>query len=167
MLLTIRQEAVIVPPTSNPIHKETPLKTRIKTFIITAAAATALAVPAVASAEYHANENASCNGQAHGAFGALGEHGARHDLGQGDTSPTGSLKLLCSMWEEPDDEEARHLMAETDAVALVRFRVKIRPFLDLVSDKQASVHELPPDGIRHLNRLSVGDLARVIAPRRR
>ncbi len=71
---------------------------------------------------------------------------------------TSSLKLLCSMWEEPDEEESRRLMAATDAVALVRFRVKIRPFLDLVSEKQASVHELPPDRIKHLNRLIIGDI---------
>ena len=49
-------------------------------------------------------------------------------------------------------------MAAADAVALVRFRVKVRPFLDLVSEKQASVHELPPDRIKHLNRLIVGDI---------
>ena len=73
-----------------------------------------------------------------------------------------NLKLLCSMWEAPDEEEVRRLMAATDAVALARFRVKIHPFLDLVSDKQASVHELPPDGIRHLNRLIVGDIELVM-----
>ena len=71
---------------------------------------------------------------------------------------TSSLKLVCSLWEEPDDEEPRRLMEATDAVALVRFRVKIRPFLDLVSEKQASVHELPPDRIKYLNRLIVGDI---------
>ena len=71
---------------------------------------------------------------------------------------TSSLKLLCSTGEEPDDEGARRLMAAADAVAVVRFRVKIRPFLDLVSEKQASVHELPPDRIKHLNRLIVGDI---------
>jgi hypothetical protein len=71
---------------------------------------------------------------------------------------TGSLKLVCSMWEESDDEESRRLMEVPDAVALVRFRVKVRPFLDLVSEKQASVHELPPDRIKHLNRLIVGDI---------
>jgi hypothetical protein len=49
-------------------------------------------------------------------------------------------------------------MAAADTIALVRFRVKIRPFLDLVSEKQASVHELPPDRIKHLNRLIVGDI---------
>jgi len=38
---------------------------------------------------------------------------------------TSSLKLLCSTGEEPDDEGARRLMAAADAVAVVRFRVKI------------------------------------------
>ncbi len=69
------------------------MKSRITKFIVTAVAATALAVPAVASAEYHANENASCNGQAHGTFGALGEKSSRHDLGQGDTTVPGSDQL--------------------------------------------------------------------------
>ena len=49
-------------------------------------------------------------------------------------------------------------MEAADAVALVRFRVKVRPFLDLVGEKQASFHELPPDRIKHLNRLIVGDI---------
>ncbi len=49
-------------------------------------------------------------------------------------------------------------MAADDAVAVVRFRVKVRPFLDLVNEKQASVHELPPDRVGHLNRLIVGDI---------
>jgi hypothetical protein len=44
-----------------------------------------------------------------------------------------NLKLLCSMWEAPDEEEVRRLMAADGVVALVRFRAKIRPFLDLVS----------------------------------
>ena len=39
----------------------------------------ALAVPAVASAEYSPNPNASGSGQAHGAFGAIGAKGDRHD----------------------------------------------------------------------------------------
>ena len=69
-----------------------------------------------------------------------------------------NLKLLCSIWEAPDEEEVRRLMVADDAVAVVRFRVKVRPFLDLVSEKQASVHELPPDRVGHLNRLIVGDI---------
>jgi len=78
--------------------------------------------------------------------------------------PACGLKLVFSMWRETDDEEPRRLMEATDAVALVRFRVKVRPFLDLVSEKQASVHELPPDRIKYLNRLIVGDIE--IATRR-
>ena len=49
-------------------------------------------------------------------------------------------------------------MEAPDAVALVRFRVKVRPFLDLVNEKQASVHELPPERIKDFNRLIVGDI---------
>ena len=73
------------------------MKTRIKTFIITAVAATALAVPAAASAggAPMGSPNDSCN-SGHGTcgyIGALGENGSRHDLGQGDTTLPGSLKL--------------------------------------------------------------------------
>jgi hypothetical protein len=71
---------------------------------------------------------------------------------------TGSVKLVCSTWEKLDGTELRRLMEVPGAVALVRFRVKVRPFLDLVSEKQASVHELPSDRIKDLNRLIVGDI---------
>lgn len=64
----------------------------MKKFIITAVAATALAVPAVASAGggaytqpgYPVSDAVSCNAD-HGAFGYMGAQGERHDLGQGDT----------------------------------------------------------------------------------
>ena len=62
-------------------------------FIITAVAATALAVPAMASAGYNVTVTASCNGAAHGTHGFLGEQGPRHDLGQGDTTVPGSDQL--------------------------------------------------------------------------
>jgi Spy/CpxP family protein refolding chaperone len=67
----------------------------MKKFIITGAALVALAVPAVASAApgYNPPPQASCMGQAHGTFGYLGEQGQRHDLGQGDTTDSGKLKL--------------------------------------------------------------------------
>jgi hypothetical protein len=69
----------------------------MKKFITIAAAAAALALPVTASAMTYGTQpgydNASACGSAHGAFGALGEKGSRHDLGQGDTSPTGSQKL--------------------------------------------------------------------------
>ena len=61
------------------------------------AAAAILAIPATASAAYGDQpgyNKASACGSAHGTFGYLGENGnGRHDLGQGDTSPTGSEKL--------------------------------------------------------------------------
>jgi hypothetical protein len=71
----------------------------MKTIITIAAAAAVLAIPATASAAYgdqpgyeKANANTVCAG--HGTFGYLGEQGnGRHDLGKGDTSPTGSSKL--------------------------------------------------------------------------
>jgi len=69
----------------------------VKKFIIMAVAAAVLALPVSATAAYGDQpgyDNASVCGSAHGTFGYLGENGNdRHDLGQGDTSPTGSLKL--------------------------------------------------------------------------
>jgi hypothetical protein len=56
-----------------------------------------LIVPTAASASDYGSQpgfdNASYCGAGHGTFGYLGEQGVRHDLGQGDTSPTGKLKL--------------------------------------------------------------------------
>ncbi len=69
------------------------MKSRITKFIVTAVAATALAVPAVASADYSVPVQASECGAAHGTFGYLGEKGPRHDLGQGDETVSGSVKL--------------------------------------------------------------------------
>ena len=70
----------------------------MKKFIIIAAAAAALALPVTASAMTYGTQpgysNASVCGAAHGTFGYLGENGnGRHDLGQGDTSLTGQVKL--------------------------------------------------------------------------
>ncbi len=72
--------------------------------------------------------------------------------------PACGLKLVSSMWLEPDDEEPQRLMEVSDAVALVRFRVKVRPFLELVSKKQERFHELPPDRVQDLNRLIIDDI---------
>jgi hypothetical protein len=69
----------------------------MKKFIIIAALAATLIVPTAASASDYGTQpgydNASSCGAGHGTFGYLGEQGARHDLGQGDNSPTGSAKL--------------------------------------------------------------------------
>ena len=78
----------------------------MKKFIITAVAATALAVPAMASAApgYDVPATASCNGTAHGTHGYLGEKGPRHDLGQGDTM--GDDKLGASPLTGPSNKAA-------------------------------------------------------------
>jgi len=69
----------------------------MKKFITIAAAAAVLAIPATASAmtygEQPGYDSASLCGAGHGTFGYLGEQGVRHDLGQGDTTPAGSVKL--------------------------------------------------------------------------
>ena len=70
----------------------------MKKFITIAAAAAVLVIPATANAMEYGQQpgydNASFCGEGHGTFGYLGEQGnGRHDLGQGDKSPTGSLKL--------------------------------------------------------------------------
>jgi hypothetical protein len=71
---------------------------------------------------------------------------------------TRMLKLVSSSDDDPEDKEARRLMEAVDAVALVRFRVKTRRFLDLVPEKQERLHTLPPDRIKDLNRLIVEDV---------
>jgi hypothetical protein len=72
---------------------------------------------------------------------------------------TQALRLVSSSDEEPGDEEPQRLMQEaTDAVALVRFRVKTRAFLDLVPEKQERRHTLPADRIKDLNRLILEDV---------
>jgi hypothetical protein len=69
----------------------------MKKFITIAAAAAVLVIPATANAMTYGQqpgyENASFCGAGHGAFGALGEKGYRHDLGQGDTTDAGKVKL--------------------------------------------------------------------------
>ena len=65
----------------------------------------------------------------------------------------GSLKLLAAFGEGPDDDARRLSLRTADASALVRIRVKTRPFLELVGNRQSAVHELPADRIPDLNRL--------------
>jgi hypothetical protein len=71
---------------------------------------------------------------------------------------TRMLKLVSSFDDDPEDKQARRLLETVDAVALVRFRVKTRPFLDLVAEKQERLHTLSPDRIKDLNRLIVEDV---------
>jgi hypothetical protein len=69
----------------------------MKKFIAIAGVAAVLVIPATASAMSNGTppgtDNASYCGAGHGTFGYLGEQGMRHDLGQGDTTEAGSLKL--------------------------------------------------------------------------
>jgi hypothetical protein len=69
----------------------------MKKFIIIAALAATLIVPTAASARDYGSQpgydNASYCGAGHGTFGDLGAKGERHDLGQGDITTPGSLKL--------------------------------------------------------------------------
>ncbi len=70
----------------------------MKKFITIAAAAAVLVIPATANAAPYsqpgyANASANTICADHGTFGYLGEQGARHDLGQGDTTLAGSVKL--------------------------------------------------------------------------
>jgi hypothetical protein len=64
----------------------------------------------------------------------------------------------------PGDDEARRALQPSESDTLVRLRVKARPFLhELVSDKRARVHELPPGRVRDLNRIIVDSIE--VAPR--
>jgi hypothetical protein len=69
----------------------------MKKFIIIAATAAVLVIPATASAMTYGDQpgynNASYCGAGHGTFGYLGDQGYRHDLGQGDNTDLGSAKL--------------------------------------------------------------------------
>jgi hypothetical protein len=76
---------------------------------------------------------------------------------------TRPLRIVISVSKEPDDEEPRRLMDDTGAVALVRFRVKTRPFLDLVDAPQQPVRTFPESRIKDLNRLIVDDIE-VVSP---
>ena len=64
-----------------------------------------------------------------------------------------SLRLFAAFTEDSRDDEHRRSLQVSDAHVLVRFRVKALPFLDLVGNKQAAVHELPAERIPELNRL--------------
>ena len=64
-----------------------------------------------------------------------------------------SVKLLSAFNESPEDDERRRSLLTADATHLVRFRVKTRPFLELVGNQQMAVRELSPDRVPDLNRL--------------
>ncbi len=71
---------------------------------------------------------------------------------------TGDMKVVIAMSDKEGDEEPRRLLEAVDAVALVRFRVKVRPFLDLVNHKQGLTHVLPSNRLKDLNRLIIDEI---------
>jgi hypothetical protein len=58
----------------------------------------------------------------------------------------------------PETHEVSRMLEFEGAGALVRFRVKTRRFLDLVAHRQSSLHELPADRIKDLNRAIIGEI---------
>jgi hypothetical protein len=69
------------------------------------------------------------------------------------------LELLSAMWKEADDEALRGLLKRDDLVAVVRFGVKASRFLDeLAGDRHSSLHTLPGERVKDLNRLIVREI---------
>jgi hypothetical protein len=60
--------------------------------------------------------------------------------------------------EAPESHEPSRLLESEGAAALVKFRVKSRLFFDLVNHEQGSLHEIPADRIKDLNRSIVGEI---------
>lgn len=75
---------------------------------------------------------------------------------------TRSLKLVSSTGDEVDDDEPERLMEADGVAALIRFRTKALRFLELVSEKQQRLHELPPDRVKDLNRLILDEIEVVL-----
>jgi hypothetical protein len=78
--------------------------------------------------------------------------------------PNRTLRILSSACEEHEDE-TRPLMEAFNAVALVRFRVKTRLFLELVNEKQERLHDLPAERVPDLNRLII-DAIEIVSRRK-
>jgi len=72
--------------------------------------------------------------------------------------PVQAALKIAAFLEAPESHEPLRLLESEEAAVLVRFRVKARHFLDLVSVRQGSLHELPADRIKNLNRLIVGEI---------
>ena len=69
------------------------------------------------------------------------------------------LRLLSVASEEAEEEALRGLLKEDGAAAVVRFSVRAGRFLrELANDCQASLHELPGERVKDLNRLIVGEI---------
>jgi hypothetical protein len=72
--------------------------------------------------------------------------------------PKRTLKIVGVPWHDADDQPER-LMEEVDTIALVRFRVRVRRFLELMeTQKEGQPYRLPPDRVKDLNRLILDDI---------
>lgn len=75
--------------------------------------------------------------------------------------PTQTALKIAVFSEAPESHELSRLLESEGAAALVRFRVKTRRFFDLVNHEQGSLHEIPADRIKDLNRVIVSDIEAV------
>jgi len=72
------------------------------------------------------------------------------------------LHLVSSLDEQADDSEPGRLMETAGMAALVRFRVKTIAFFNLVDERLARHHHLPPERIKDLNRMLVENIEIVL-----
>ena len=72
--------------------------------------------------------------------------------------PTSSTLKIAVFVSLPESQELTRLLEPETTVTLVRFRVQIRRFFDLVGSKQSPLHELPADRIKDLNRAIIGEI---------
>ena len=73
------------------------------------------------------------------------------------------LTLLSAMAGQVEEEALRDLLKEDGTTAVVRFRVRAGRFLDEVaSDRRATLHALPGERVKDLNRLMVGEIEVVV-----
>jgi hypothetical protein len=61
-------------------------------------------------------------------------------------------------YDSSDDDAAQRLIESSGAVALIRFSVKSRAFLDLVDGQSGPDYAIPAERIRELNRNIVGEI---------
>jgi hypothetical protein len=77
--------------------------------------------------------------------------------------PTEDAFLAVSLtYDQPDYDAARRAMQSDGAVALIRFSVRARAFLDLVDGQSGPDYAIPAKHIRELNRHIVGEIEVIV-----
>ena len=72
---------------------------------------------------------------------------------------SGPLELLSAMWRQADEQALHDLLEKDNAIAVVRFSVKAGRFLDeLASHRHLTLHALPGERVKDINRLIVSDI---------